>query len=552
MDLSKLSDDELNIGAKLADWTKNNFSQEQFDNAKKVFEKAKEYGLNPDFVLPMVMQESGFNTKAKSNKNAIGVMQIIPTTGDLYKCDIHNTGDNIDCGMKIIKDLVSKPKIGNDPYRVLTGYNAGPDTPYLKTNNLKDVLPDVVDHYEAVSKYYGGDLPSVLAKLPTDTSAEKKAVPDGSVPDVPVPNVPVPDVDRKNDSDVPYLGSGAVVGAGTAATLEAAKKGLPLLHNVLNKSVGTDAHLEALMNRRQSKFSMQRYLNSQINPDLNVRLKLSDLEKETNTKIRTYSELQGALKKLEAIPDVPEIPETSERVAIYKPGATKPIYQQKITPGTPGIPGRDAINLSAYEYKPNMFSGLTKELEAGKHLATGALPVLGNVLAGGLLGGLSFAKAKNAFDQYKEESLKGKPFALDNLTAPSSDVASQLTSAGGMAVGALPFKAAKGIGLISQAPEILHTAKKYYFEDLPKAVEEGKKWAEDNPPSPEELTEAQRGYGGYNVSGAYGGVQKPKYPFNYAQPKLLENINAIKNFFGSNKVDPSVFSNVDPMGNPTN
>jgi hypothetical protein len=547
MDLSKLSDDELNIGAKLADWTKNKFSQEQFDNAKKVFKKAKEYGLNPDFVLPMVMQESGFNTKAKSNKDAIGVMQIIPTTGDLYKCDIHNTGDNIDCGMKIIKDLVSNPKIGNDPYRVLAGYNAGPDTPYLKTNNLEDVLPAVIDHYEAVSKYYGGDLPSVLAELPTDTSAEKKAVPNGSVP-----NTAVPDVNRKNDSDVPYLGSGAYVGAGTAATLEAAKKGWPLLNNVLNKAVGTDAHMEALMNRRQSKFSMQRYLNSQINPNLNIRLTLSDLEKETNTTIRTYSELQDALAKLKAIPDVPEIPETSERVAIHKPGATKPIYQQKITPGTPGIPGRPAIDLSKYEYKPNMFSGLTKELGAGKYLATGALPVLGNVLSGGVLGALSFAKAKNAFDQYKEESLKGKPFSPDNLTAPSRDVFGQLTSAGGMAVGALPFKAAKGIGLVSQLPEILNTGWDYYKRALPKAIEEGKQWAKDNPPSPEELTEANRGYGGYNVSGAYGGVQKPKYPFNYAQPKLLENINAIKNFFGSNEVDPSVFSNVDPMGNPKN
>jgi len=542
MDLSKLSDDELNIGAKLAEWTKSKFSQEQFDNAKKVFEKAKEYGLNPDFVLPMVMQESGFNTKAKSNKDAIGVMQIIPTTGDLYKCDIHNTDDNIDCGMKIIKDLVSNPNIGNDPYRVLAGYNAGPDTPYLKTNDLKDVLPAVVDHYEAVSKYYGGDLPSVLAKLPTDTSAEKQAV----------PGVAVPDVDRKNDSDMPYLGSGAVIGAETAGTLEAAKKGLPLLNNILNKTVGTDAHMEALMNRRQSKFSMQRYLNSQINPDLNVRLKLADLEKETNTKIRTYSELQGALEKLKAVPDIPGIPETSERVAIHKPGATKPIYQQKITPGTPGIPGRPAIDLSAYKYEPNMFSGLTRELGAGKHLAMGALPAIGSVVAGGLLGGLSYSKAKNAFDQYKEESLKGNPFTLDNLTAPSRDVFGQLTSAGGMAVGALPFNATRGIGLASQVPEIANIAYDYYTRDLPNAIKEGKQWAKDNPPSPEELTEAKRGYGGYNYSGALAKDQKLKYPFNYAQPKLLENINAIKNFFGSNKVDPSVFSNVDPMGNPTN
>ncbi len=53
MDLSKLSDEQLDI-------------------ADKVARKAKEKGLNPDFVLAMVMIESGFDPRQNQKKVRLG------------------------------------------------------------------------------------------------------------------------------------------------------------------------------------------------------------------------------------------------------------------------------------------------------------------------------------------------------------------------------------------------------------------------------------------------------------------------------------------------
>ncbi len=47
-------------------------SIDQLELADKIAESAIKYGLNPDFVLPMVMQESGFDHSKESKKGALG------------------------------------------------------------------------------------------------------------------------------------------------------------------------------------------------------------------------------------------------------------------------------------------------------------------------------------------------------------------------------------------------------------------------------------------------------------------------------------------------
>lgn len=150
LDLSKLTDEQLDI-------------------ADKVAAAAKKHGLNPDFVLPMVMAESGFNPNAESKKGAIGVMQIMPKTADLYKCkNPKDVDQNIDCGMAVLSDLVAKKHIGNDPYKVLSGYNAGPDTKYFTTGKIEDLPDETINHMDRVSSFYGGNLPLVSAAAPEE------------------------------------------------------------------------------------------------------------------------------------------------------------------------------------------------------------------------------------------------------------------------------------------------------------------------------------------------------------------------------------------------
>lgn len=205
-------------------------SPEQRELAFKIGEAAVKKGLNPDFVLPMVMQESGFDNSLVSKKGALGVMQIMPATAKLYKCDDPtNLDKNIDCGLNIIKDLVSKKNIGSDPYKVLAGYHSGePEAAtFLKTGNIDDLGPNAKQHLWDVSQRYGNELPSVISgeAQPSQVAPSETA---------PKANFDAPKMASSNTEDDPRAteinpvvgsGIGLVMGttAGTSAAIAKAK-----------------------------------------------------------------------------------------------------------------------------------------------------------------------------------------------------------------------------------------------------------------------------------------------------------------------------------------
>jgi hypothetical protein len=208
MDLSKLSDDQLEIALKVAD-------------------AARRQGLNPDFVLPMVMAESGFNQNAVSPSGAVGVMQLIPSTSKSLKVDPKNIDENIDGGMRLLKELVENPKIGNDPYKVLAGYNASTETrnKFYESGNLADLKDETINHMIKVSEYYGGDLPSALTTAqeepkPSEGEAGPSAGAVGST-DETIPSQAGEPVSAKL---MGALGAGTGVVGGTAAGVLAAKR----------------------------------------------------------------------------------------------------------------------------------------------------------------------------------------------------------------------------------------------------------------------------------------------------------------------------------------
>lgn len=200
MDLSKLSDDQLQIAMKVAD-------------------EAKKQGINPDFVLPMVMGESGFDPKATSKKGAIGVMQLMPETAKSLNIDPNDIDQNISGGVSLIKQLVQNKNIGSDPYKVLTGYNAGPASKFFETGNLQDLPDETVNHMVKVSDIYGGNLPQVTMANPV-----------GEVPALPTQGKPLintaPTVAKTPEIPVPIAGAaGAILGglSGTGAATVKAK-----------------------------------------------------------------------------------------------------------------------------------------------------------------------------------------------------------------------------------------------------------------------------------------------------------------------------------------
>jgi hypothetical protein len=202
---------------------------EQRELAYKIGEAAVKKGLNPDFVLPMVMQESGFDNSLVSKKGALGVMQIMPDTARLYKCDDPtNLDKNIDCGLSIIKDLVSKKNIGSDPYKVLAGYHSGePEAAtFLKTGNIDDLGPNAKQHLWDVSQRYGAELPNVLSGEAQPTTADSAPKPNFDAPKIASSNTEAGS-DETTEEIPPYVGGiiGGVTGttAGTSAAIAKAK-----------------------------------------------------------------------------------------------------------------------------------------------------------------------------------------------------------------------------------------------------------------------------------------------------------------------------------------
>lgn len=72
---------------------------------------ARKMGVDPSLALAHAYQESGFNMAAVSPANAIGAMQVIPTSGDWAsqlvgrKLDLLNPYDNATAGVAIIRSL---------------------------------------------------------------------------------------------------------------------------------------------------------------------------------------------------------------------------------------------------------------------------------------------------------------------------------------------------------------------------------------------------------------------------------------------------------------
>ena len=135
----------------------------QLGIALKVIEESERQGVNPELVLPLVAIESEFGKGKLSPKGAIGVMQLMPKTAKALGVDPHNEDENIAGGIKYIKQLSEHKDIGDDPYKILVGYNAGPNSTYFKTGNFDDLPHETQNYLMKAHEYYGDDLPSATA-----------------------------------------------------------------------------------------------------------------------------------------------------------------------------------------------------------------------------------------------------------------------------------------------------------------------------------------------------------------------------------------------------
>lgn len=115
---------------------------------KQVHEIAQGFNIDPRLVLSIIQQESRFNTRARSHKGAIGLMQLLPETARRFGVNnIHNPEQNIKGGVRYLSWLLSEYR--GDVALALAGYNAGEKAvdryrgipPYKETRNyVKRIL----------------------------------------------------------------------------------------------------------------------------------------------------------------------------------------------------------------------------------------------------------------------------------------------------------------------------------------------------------------------------------------------------------------------------
>lgn len=96
---------------------------------KEVTLAAEKFGVEKSLIFAVIRTESNFCATAKSEKGALGIMQIMPSTAafvaemlDISGYDLFSASDNITLGVKYLAYLSGKFKFEE---AVLAAYNAG-------------------------------------------------------------------------------------------------------------------------------------------------------------------------------------------------------------------------------------------------------------------------------------------------------------------------------------------------------------------------------------------------------------------------------------------
>lgn len=126
-------------------------TDEQKDIARKIADKARDYGIDPELALAVGWAENKFNPAGVSPKGALGPMQVMPSNAKglgLKPNDLLNPEINIDAGMRILKENLDAHK-GNPRY-ALVGYNYNPTAAknFAQSNDEKS-LPLETQNYLA-------------------------------------------------------------------------------------------------------------------------------------------------------------------------------------------------------------------------------------------------------------------------------------------------------------------------------------------------------------------------------------------------------------------
>jgi soluble lytic murein transglycosylase-like protein len=134
---------------------------------------ARSTGLDPALVQAVVAVESAFDPHAVSGKGAIGLMQILPATGERYGIrgdarrsasdKLFDPATNLRVGTRYLRDLLVR--FENDLSLALAAYNAGEGAVTTHDNGVPP-FAETRDYIDRVKQMYALYRPPAPAALP--------------------------------------------------------------------------------------------------------------------------------------------------------------------------------------------------------------------------------------------------------------------------------------------------------------------------------------------------------------------------------------------------
>lgn len=118
------------------------------ETAAMIKRTATKHGVDPKLALAIAWQESGWNQRQVSVANAIGAMQVIPSSGVWAsslagrRLDLLNTQDNITAGVLILRALRAS---ADSPEQAIAGYYQG-----LRSVRERGMYPDTKLYVKSV------------------------------------------------------------------------------------------------------------------------------------------------------------------------------------------------------------------------------------------------------------------------------------------------------------------------------------------------------------------------------------------------------------------
>jgi hypothetical protein len=126
------------------------------------------HGVDPQLVAAVMKVESNYNPGARSSKGALGLMQLIPATGQRFGVqDFFDPEQNIEGGVKYLRFL--SDMFGPSNIDLITAaYNAG-ENRVARLGNKVPSIPETRDYVRKISKIYKPSTVPALAAVSNTT-----------------------------------------------------------------------------------------------------------------------------------------------------------------------------------------------------------------------------------------------------------------------------------------------------------------------------------------------------------------------------------------------